>query len=113
MFKQFLVSSICCVEAPLKAWLIESLVTKLFVFNDSLSLPTKVPKKLKEKMSELYFAKRAKQGWKGEGKAKVKENVSMIGNKLKDSMKKFILKNYINLNLYNFIIINEYKMFWK
>lgn len=28
----------------------------------------------KTKMSQLYFAKRAKQGWKGKGKAAVKEN---------------------------------------
>jgi len=34
-----------------------------------------VPKKDREKMSELYFAKRAKQGWKGKGKAKVKEQI--------------------------------------
>jgi hypothetical protein len=27
------------------------------------------------KMSQLYFAKRAKQGWKGKGKAKVKESI--------------------------------------
>ena len=34
-----------------------------------------VPKQDREKMSELYFAKRSKQGWKGEGKAKVNESV--------------------------------------
>lgn len=33
----------------------------------------KVPEKNKTKMSQLYFAKRAKQGWKGKGSAKVNE----------------------------------------
>mgnify|MGYP007100054440 CR=1 FL=1 len=40
----------------------------------------KVPQKNREKMSELYFAKRSKQGWKGKGKAKVGEEVEE-GNK--------------------------------
>jgi hypothetical protein len=40
----------------------------------------KVPQKNREKMSELYFAKRAKQGWKGKGKAEVDEEVEE-GNK--------------------------------
>lgn len=35
----------------------------------------KVPKLMREKMSELYFAKRAKQGWKGKGSAKVDEEM--------------------------------------
>jgi hypothetical protein len=35
----------------------------------------KVPKSMREKMSELYFAKRAKQGWKGKGSAKVDEEM--------------------------------------
>ena len=39
-----------------------------------------VPKNIKEKMSELYFAKRAKQGWKGKGKAKVNEAVENFFN---------------------------------
>ena len=36
----------------------------------------KVPDSNKTKMSQLYFAKRAKQGWKGKGKAKVGETVN-------------------------------------
>jgi hypothetical protein len=40
----------------------------------------KVPKAMKEKMSELYFAKRAKQGWKGKGKAKVNEELENFFN---------------------------------
>jgi len=36
----------------------------------------------KTKMSQLYFAKRAKQGWKGEGKAKVKESVKLTESEL-------------------------------
>lgn len=35
----------------------------------------KVPEKNRTKISQLYFAKRAKQGWKGKGKAKVGEEV--------------------------------------
>ena len=42
----------------------------------------KVPKNIREKMSELYFAKRAKQGWKGKGKAKVKESFQLTENEL-------------------------------
>lgn len=34
----------------------------------------KVPEKNRTKMGQLYFAKRAKQGWKGEGSAKVSES---------------------------------------
>lgn len=41
----------------------------------------KVPQKNREKMSELYFAKRAKQGWKGKGKAAVEEEEVEEGNK--------------------------------
>ena len=33
-------------------------------------------------MSELYFAKRAKQGWKGKGKAKVKESIRLSEEEL-------------------------------
>ena len=33
---------------------------------------------MKTKMSQLYFAKRAKQGWKGEGSAKVNESKRSI-----------------------------------
>ena len=40
----------------------------------------KVPTSMKEKMSELYFAKRAKQGWKGKGKAVVDEEEMEEGN---------------------------------
>ena len=39
----------------------------------------KVPQKNREKMSELYFAKRAKQGWKGKGKAAVEEGNEFSG----------------------------------
>jgi hypothetical protein len=42
----------------------------------------KVPMSIRKKMSELYFAKRAKQGWKGKGKAKVKESISLTENEL-------------------------------
>ena len=36
----------------------------------------------KTKMSQLYFAKRAKQGWKGKGKAKVTESLIFTENEL-------------------------------
>jgi hypothetical protein len=35
----------------------------------------KVPKQVKEKMSELYFAKRSKKGWPGKGKVDVDEEM--------------------------------------
>jgi hypothetical protein len=35
----------------------------------------RVPKKLKEKISELYFAKRSKKGWPGKGKVDVDEEM--------------------------------------
>lgn len=47
-----------------------------------------VPKKDKEKMSELYFAKRAKQGWKGKGKAKVGEGEMEEGNEFTGALAK-------------------------
>jgi hypothetical protein len=34
-----------------------------------------IPDRNKTKMSQLYFAKRSKQGWKGKGKAKVDESI--------------------------------------
>ena len=42
----------------------------------------KVPQTIRKKMSELYFAKRAKQGWKGKGKAKVKESIRLSEEEL-------------------------------
>lgn len=51
----------------------------------------------KTKMSQLYFAKRAKQNWKGKGKAKVTESIlytesdliDLIENLVKEEKKKF------------------------
>jgi len=50
----------------------------------------KVPKRLKEKMSELYFAKRSKKGWPGKGKVDVDEEMeegNAFTNKLKQTPK--------------------------
>ena len=52
------------------------------------------------KMSQLYFAKRAKQGWEGKGKAKVKESIlytesdliDLIESIVKEEKKKFSVK---------------------
>lgn len=54
----------------------------------------KVPEKDKTKMSQLYFAKRAKQGWKGKGKAAVKEGaikLSLTETELIDMIEKIVL----------------------
>lgn len=52
----------------------------------------KVPSGIKEKMSELYFAKRAKQGWKGKGKTKVKESISLTENELINLIENIIME---------------------
>lgn len=50
----------------------------------------KVPEKDKTKMSQLYFAKRAKQGWKGKGKAAVKESLQLTEEELIDMIEKIV-----------------------
>jgi len=42
------------------------------------------------KMSQLYFAKRAKQGWKGKGKAKVNETILFTETDLIDLIEKLV-----------------------
>jgi len=58
----------------------------------------KVPEKNKTKMSQLYFAKRAKQGWKGKGKAKVSESIQLSEEELIDLIERMVMeqktKNY-------------------
>ena len=44
----------------------------------------------KTKMSQLYFAKRAKQGWKGKGKAKVTESILFTENDLIDLIERIV-----------------------
>jgi len=50
----------------------------------------KVPHADRTKMSQLYFAKRAKQGWKGKGKAKVKESILYTESDLIDIIEKLV-----------------------
>lgn len=42
------------------------------------------------KMSQLYFAKRSKQGWKGKGSAKVKESVKLTENELVNLIERIV-----------------------
>lgn len=50
---------------------IDAAIKKLKAQNDTYQEKgQKVPEKNKTKMSQLYFAKRAKKGWPGKGKAK-------------------------------------------
>lgn len=51
----------------------------------------KVPQKDRTKMSQLYFAKRAKQGWKGKGKAAVEESLKLTEEELID-----LIENIVN-----------------
>lgn len=46
----------------------------------------------KTKMSQLYFAKRAKQGWKGKGKAAVKESLQLSEDEVIDIIEKVVLE---------------------
>lgn len=50
----------------------------------------KVPQKDRTKMSQLYFAKRAKQGWKGKGKAAVKESIQLTEDELIDMIERIV-----------------------
>ena len=46
----------------------------------------------KTKMSQLYFAKRAKQGWKGKGKAAVKEGIQLTEDELISMIEKIVME---------------------
>lgn len=50
----------------------------------------KVPHADRTKMSQLYFAKRAKQGWKGKGKSKVTESILFTESDLIDLIEKIV-----------------------
>lgn len=52
----------------------------------------KILEKDKTKMSQLYFAKRAKQGWKGKGKATVKESLQLTEDELIDIIEKIVME---------------------
>ena len=49
----------------------------------------------KTKMSQLYFAKRAKQGWKGKGKAAVKESVTLTEDELISLIENIIVEQNV------------------
>ena len=48
------------------------------------------------KMSQLYFAKRAKQGWKGKGKAAVKESIRLSENEMIDLIQMIVKEQMEN-----------------
>lgn len=76
----------------------------------------------KTKMSQLYFAKRAKQGWKGKGKAKVEETMYRIStdgesalfteNEVIDMIEKIVKEEKVKSNIKNSTIpkgMSEYE----
>ena len=64
---------------------LNSAIKKLKAKNDKTKeAGKKVSDADRTKMSQLYFAKRAKQGWKGKGKAAVKESIQLSENELID-----------------------------
>lgn len=52
----------------------------------------RVPEKDRTKMSQLYFAKRAKQGWKGKGKAAVKEGLRLTEDELINIIESIVME---------------------
>jgi|694.fasta_scaffold00207_69 hypothetical protein len=52
----------------------------------------KVPHTDKTKMSQLYFAKRAKKDWPGKGKAKVNESVKLTENEIIDLIERIVME---------------------
>jgi hypothetical protein len=72
---------------------LNSAIKKLKSQNDKYKEDGKmVPEKNKTKMSQLYFAKRAKQGWKGKGKAKVAESFRLTEDELVDLIEKIVME---------------------
>ena len=48
------------------------------------------------KMSQLYFAKRAKQGWKGKGKAAVKESIQLTEDEMINLIERIVMEQQVN-----------------
>lgn len=72
---------------------LNSAISKLKKQNDKFKEDgKKVPQKNRTKMSQLYFAKRAKQGWKGKGKAKVKESILYTESDLIDFIENIVVE---------------------
>jgi hypothetical protein len=70
---------------------LNSAIKKLKAKNDKVKESgKKVPHADRTKMSQLYFAKRAKQGWKGKGKAKVNETLIFTENELISLIEKMV-----------------------
>jgi hypothetical protein len=59
----------------------------------------KVPHADRTKMSQLYFAKRAKQGWKGKGKAKVTESILYTESDLVDLIERLVNEEKNNIKV--------------
>jgi hypothetical protein len=77
---------------------LDSAIKKLKAQNEKYKKEDKkVPESNRTKMSQLYFAKRAKQGWKGKGKAKVGETVNESTEIINEISKE---KEYSNLLKY-------------
>ena len=58
---------------------LDSAIKKLKIQNENYKeMGKKVPESNKSKMSQFYFAKRAKQGWGGERKNKINESFEII-----------------------------------
>lgn len=80
---------------------LNSAIKKLKAQNDKfIEDGKKVPEKNKKKMSQLYFAKRAKQGWKGKGSAKVNESkktLKLTENEIVDLIEKIINEQKANI----------------
>ena len=55
----------------------------------------KVPQADRTKMSQLYFAKRAKQGWKGKGKAAVQESLQLTEEELIDLIETIVMEQKV------------------
>jgi len=76
-------------------------IKRLKAQNDKfMGVGLKVPEKNKTKMSQLYFAKRAKQGWNGEGSAKVSESkktIKMTESEVIDMIEKIVMEQKTNV----------------
>lgn len=74
---------------------LDSAIKKLKIQNENYKeMGKKVPESNKSKMSQFYFAKRAKQGWGGEGKNKINESFEIINEISKEKEYNNLLKYF-------------------